>query len=173
MVRAALSTKRRIGQGPRPGAAYLPAVSVVAGSLLAALPIVSVSGWYPDFGFLVLIAWRLLRADAWPAWWAAPLGFVNDVLTGLPIGMSVTLWAAIMIVMDLVDRRTIWRDYWIEWALAAALILAAESFEWWLAGLNGAAFAFQSILPPVVVSVLAFPIVAGLVSWIDRWRLRQ
>jgi len=173
MVRAALSTKRRIGQGPRPGAAYLPAVSVVAGSVLAALPIVSVSGWYPDFGFLVLIAWRLLRADAWPAWWAAPLGFVNDVLTGLPIGMSVTLWAAIMIVMDLVDRRTIWRDYWIEWALAAALILAAESFEWWLAGLNGAAFAFQSILPPVVVSVLAFPIVAGLVSWIDRWRLRQ
>ena len=173
MVRAALSTKRRIGQGPRPGAAYLPAVSVVAGSVLAALPIVSVSGWYPDFGFLVLIAWRLLRADAWPAWWAAPLGFVNDVLTGLPIGMSVTLWAAIMIVMDLVDRRTIWRVYWIEWALAAALILAAESFEWWLAGLNGAAFAFQSILPPVVVSVLAFPIVAGLVSWIDRWRLRQ
>jgi len=173
MVRAALSTKRRIGQGPRPGAAYLPAVSVVAGSVLAALPLVSVSGWYPDFGFLVLIAWRLLRADAWPAWWAAPLGFVNDVLTGLPIGMSVTLWAAIMIVMDLVDRRTIWRDYWIEWALAAALILAAESFEWWLAGLNGAAFAFQSILPPVVVSVLAFPIVAGLVSWIDRWRLRQ
>ena len=173
MVRAALSTKRRIGQGPRPGAAYLPAVSVVAGSVLAALPIVSVSGWYPDFGFLVLIAWRLLRADAWPAWWAAPLGFVNDVLTGLPIGMSVTLWAAIMIVMDLVDRRTIWRDYWIEWALAAALILAAESFEWWLAGLNGAAFAFQSILPPVVVSVLAFPIVAGLVSWIDRWWLRQ
>ena len=37
------------------------------------------SGWYPDFGFLVLIAWRLLRADAWPAWWAAPLGFVNDL----------------------------------------------------------------------------------------------
>ena len=173
MVRAALATKRRIGQGPRPAAAYVPAISVMAGSLLAALPIVSIRGWYPDFGFLVLIAWRLLRADAWPAWWAAPLGFVNDVLTGLPIGMSVTLWAAIMIVMDLVDRRTIWRDYWIEWALAAALILAAESFEWWLAGLNGAAFAFQSILPPVVVSVLAFPIVAGLVSWIDRWRLRQ
>ena len=27
------------------------------------LPIVSTSGWYPDFGFLVLISWRLLRAD--------------------------------------------------------------------------------------------------------------
>ena len=171
MVRAALATKKRIGQGPRPAAAYVPAVSVLVGSLVAALPVISTSGWYPDFGFLVLIAWRLLRADAWPAWWAAPLGFINDLLTGVPIGRSVTLWAAIMIVMDLVDRRTIWRDYWIEWALAAVLILAAETFEWWLAGLMGAAFAYQSILPPVIVSILAFPIVAGLVSRVDRWRL--
>ena len=30
--------------------------SVVAASFLAALPIVSTSGWYPDFGFLALIA---------------------------------------------------------------------------------------------------------------------
>ncbi|HET7709397.1 MAG TPA: rod shape-determining protein MreD [Sphingomicrobium sp.] len=171
MVRAALSTKRRIGQGPRPAAAYIPALTVTAGSVLAALPIVSTSGWYPDFGFLILIAWRLLRADAWPAWWASPLGFVNDILAGLPIGMSVTLWALVMIIMDLVDRRTIWRDYWIEWALAALLILLAETFEWWLAGLGGAGFPYPSIAAPVVVSILAFPIVAGLVSRIDRWRL--
>jgi len=155
MVRAALATKRRIGQGPRTGAAYIPAMSVVAGSLLSALPIVSVSGWYPDFGFLVLLGWRLLRADAWPAWWAAPLGFANDILTGAPIGMSVALWTGVMIVMDLVDRRTIWRDYWIEWALAAALILAAETMEWWLAALAGAAFPFRALLPPVIVSTMA------------------
>ncbi|HVH37404.1 MAG TPA: rod shape-determining protein MreD [Sphingomicrobium sp.] len=171
MVRAALANKRRIGQGPRPAAAYVPAGSVVLGSLLSAMPIISTSGWYPDFGFLVLIAWRLLRADAWPAWWAAPLGFINDLLSGLPIGMSVTLWTAVMIVMDLVDRRTIWRDYWIEWALAAALVIAAETFEWWLAALTGAGFFYGSIVPPVMVSVLAFPIVAWLVSRLDRWRL--
>jgi rod shape-determining protein MreD len=171
MVRAALANKRRIGQGPRAGAAYVPAISVVAGSLLSALPIVSVTGWYPDFGFLVLLGWRLLRADAWPAWWAAPLGFINDILTGAPVGMSVALWTAVMIVMDLVDRRTIWRDYWIEWALAALLILAAETMEWWLAALGGAGFAYRSTLPPVLVSVLAFPIIAWLVSRLDRWRL--
>jgi len=171
MVRAALANKRRIGQGPRTGAAYVPAISVVAGSLLSALPIVSVSGWYPDFGFLILLGWRLLRADAWPAWWAAPLGFVNDILTGAPVGMSVALWTAVMIVMDLVDRRTIWRDYWIEWAVAALLILAAETMEWWLAALSGAGFAYRSTLPPVLVSVLAFPIIAWLVSRLDRWRL--
>jgi rod shape-determining protein MreD len=89
MVRSALSSPRRIGQGPRAWATFVPAATVVAASLLAALPIVSSSGWYPDFGYLALIGWRLLRADPWPAWWAAPLGLVNDLFTGYPIGFSV------------------------------------------------------------------------------------
>ncbi len=56
MVRAALANKRRIGQGPRWAAEYIPAISVIAGSLLAALPIVVTHGWFPDFGILVLLA---------------------------------------------------------------------------------------------------------------------
>jgi rod shape-determining protein MreD len=114
MVRAALGPPRgQIGRGPSPFAAYLPAATVVAASLLAALPIVSTSGWYPDFGYLVFISWRLLRADPWPPWWGAPLGFVNDLFTGYPVGFSIALWSATMLALDLVDRRTMWRDYWI------------------------------------------------------------
>ena len=110
MVRAALSGRTRIGREPAPYAPYVPAATVVVGSLLAALPIISMSGWYPDFGFVVLISWRLLRADPWPAWWAAPLGLINDLFTGLPIGFSVALWSATMLLLDLIDRRTMWRD---------------------------------------------------------------
>ncbi len=62
MVRAALASKRRIGQGPVVGARYVPKASVLVASLLAAVPIVSTSGWYPDFGFLVLIARPLLSS---------------------------------------------------------------------------------------------------------------
>jgi rod shape-determining protein MreD len=171
MVRAALGSGRRIGQGPRVGAAYLPAASVVAASMLSALPIVSTSGWYPEFGFLALIAWRLLRSDPWPAWWAAPLGFANDLITGAPIGLSVALWTATMILLDLVDRRTIWRDYWIEWALAALLLLLNELVERWVAGMMGAAVPIVSIAPPLLISVFAFPIAAWAVARIDRWRL--
>ena len=63
MVRAALAPSRRIGKGPTLLAAHVPAVTVVFASLLSALPIVSTIGWYPDFGFLVFISWRLLRSD--------------------------------------------------------------------------------------------------------------
>ena len=171
MVRAALASKHRIGQGPRTGAGYIPAATVVAASLLSALPIVTVSGWYPDFGFLVLIGWRLLRSDPWPAWWAAPLGLANDLITGSPIGLSVALWTAAMIFLDLVDRRTMWRDYWIEWGLAAALLLVNESAERWAAGVMGAPLPFAKIVPPLLISIFAFPIAAFVISRLDRWRL--
>jgi hypothetical protein len=76
MVRAALAP--RAGE-PRPGPARrraiaIPAATVVAASLLSVLPIVSKQRLVARFRLLMLIAWRLLRADAWPAWWAAPLG---------------------------------------------------------------------------------------------------
>ena len=171
MVRAALNQKRNINQGPMAGAQFVPAASVIAASLLTALPIISMSGWYPDFGFLVLIAWRLLRADTWPAWWAAPLGFVNDVLAGYPIGLSVSVWTAAMLLLDLADRRTMWRGYWLEWALAALLLLANESAEWRMAQVMGASLPYLTILPPLLISILAFPIIAWIVSRIDRWRL--
>ena len=171
MARAALSTGRRIGQGPKPLAGYVPALTVALASLLAALPIVSTSGWYPDFGFLAMISWRLLRSDPWPVWWAAPMGLVNDLFTGFPIGFSVTLWSATMLALDLVDRRTMWRDYWIEWGLAAVLLAADEWLQWRIAALGGARVPFLAVVPPLVISICVFPLSAWLVSQLDRWRL--
>jgi rod shape-determining protein MreD len=173
MVRAALTPKRRIGEGPHPASAYVPAATVVCASLLSVLPVMSPSGWFPDLAFLALIAWRLLRPEPWPAWWAAPLGFANDVITGYPIGMSVAFWPATMILLELLERRTMWRDYWVEWALAALLIFAFETFHWWIATLAGAALPFTVILAPLLISALCFPAVAWAVSRLDRWRLRQ
>ena len=83
MVRSA----SRSGAADRPGAPHLrrllPAATVIVASLLAALPIVSTTGWWPDSASSCCIGWRLLRADPWPAWWAAPLGLVNDLFTGI------------------------------------------------------------------------------------------
>lgn len=170
MVRSALAS-RRIGQGPVAAAAYVPAASVIAGTFVATLPIVVQNGWFPDFGFLALLAWRLLRADVWPSWWAAPLGLINDLVAGYPIGLSVSVWTASMLLLDLLDRRTIWRDYWIEWGLASLLILFSEAAQWQAAKWMGAGVPFASMLPPLLISVAAFPVVAWMVARLDRWRL--
>lgn len=173
MVRSALSPKgARLNKGPRAGAEYVPALTVVAGSLLSLLPIVSATGWWPDLGLLMLVAWRLLRADAWPAWWAAPLGFANDLIVGNPIGLSVVLWAAMMIAMDILDRRTQWRDYWIEWAIATLFIAIAELAQWRIAALGGAPVPIAITAgPATLIAILCFPGAAFLAARIDRWRL--
>ena len=173
MVRAALGQRgASLGRGPRVGADYVPAVTVVAGSMVSLLPIVSSTGWWPDWGLLMLVAWRLLRADAWPAWWAAPLGFANDLITGNPIGLSIALWSAIMIGMDILDRRTMWRDYWIEWAIAALFIGLAELAQWRVAAVLGAAMPLSiSAGPAIIIATLCFPVAAFLAARLDRWRL--
>ena len=171
MPRSALGSKRRIGQGPVWGAEILPAASVVAATLLSTLPIITETGWFPDFGFLMLIAWRLLRSDVWPSWWAAPLGFVNDLVTGAPLGLSVAVWTLAMLALDLLDRRTIWRDYWVEWALASVLILLNEAAQWQVAAWVGARVPFATMVPPILISIAAFPIAAWIVARLDHWRL--
>ena len=173
MVRAALISKRRINQGPKSFALFVPAATVVAISLFAALPIVDQSGWYPDFGFLFLIGWRLLRSDPWPGWWAAPMGLANDLFTGAPIGFSIALWTATMLALDLIDRRTMWRDYWIEWGLAAVLIAIDEWLQWRVAALAGARVPTETIIPPLMISICIFPLCGWLVSRVDRWRLSR
>jgi rod shape-determining protein MreD len=99
------------------------------------------------------------------------MGLVNDLFTGLPIGFSVALWSATMLVLDLVDRRTMWRDYWIEWVLAAVLLTIDEWLQWRIAAITGARVPFLAVVPPLVISVCVFPLSAWIVSRLDRWRL--
>lgn len=76
-----------------------------------------------------------------------------------------------MLALDLIDRRTMWRDYWIEWILAAVLIAIDEWLQWRVAKLGGAALPFSELVPPLVISIAIFPICAWLVSHLDAWRL--
>jgi len=172
MVRSALAPRGGgLARGPHRAALSIPAISVLLASFTAALPIVSLNGWWPDAGLLVLLAWRLLRADAFPAWVAAPLGLVHDLLTGSPVGLSMMLWPSFMLALDVVDRRTMWRDYWIEWLLAAIFLAIAEVAEWQVATWDGAELRFATVAPAIIVAIFSYPLAALLASRIDRWRL--
>jgi rod shape-determining protein MreD len=78
-----------------------------------------------------------------------------------------------MLACDFVDRRILWRDYWIEWALAALLIAMAETAEWQVAAWMGAQLPFAAVVPALLISIAAFPLFAWTVAAIDRWRLRR
>lgn len=171
MVRTALGRPGALDRRPKKLARAIPALSVALASLVSLLPIVAEVGWMPDTGFLLLLAWRLLRSDAIPAWWAAPLGLWNDLVLGLPIGFSVAVWTGAMILLDLSDRRTMWRDYWVEWLLAALLLFLAELFRREVDAAMGAPYPFVTILAPLAIAILTFPLAAFVASALDRWRL--
>lgn len=173
MVRSALGRPNALDRRPKRLAMAIPALSVTAASLLPLAPVVAEVGWMPDTGLLLLLAWRLLRSDVIPAWWAAPLGLWNDLVLGLPIGLSVATWSAAMILIDLLDRRTMWRDYWLEWLLAAGLLSLAELGRRMVDAAMGAVYPFSAILPPLAIAILTFPLAAFAASQIDRWRLGQ
>jgi rod shape-determining protein MreD len=148
-------------------------MSVGLASLLPLLPIVAEVGWMPDTGLLLLLAWRLLRGDVIPAWWAAPLGLWNDLVLGHPVGLSVATFTAVMIILDLLDRRTMWRDYWLEWLIAAGLLTAAEFARIQVDAAMGAPYPVTAVLPSLALAILTFPLAAWAASRLDRWRLGQ
>jgi rod shape-determining protein MreD len=151
----------------------VPILSTLAASLLDLLPVVATWPIVPDFAFLVLLAWRLLRPEMWQAHVALPLGLFNDLVAGHPLGQSMALWTTTFLVLDLVDRRVGWRDYWMDWLFASAAILFYSFGGWYVARLMGSVTPYAVLLPQLGMSIFAYPLVARLVVGLDRWRLSR
>ena len=152
---------------------YAPIVSTILACLLSLLPIIVSSPVIPDFGFLMLIAWRLLRPEMWGPAVALPLGLFNDLVAGHPLGQSMALWTTLFIIFDIVDSRVLFRDYWMDWLIAAVAIAGYVYADWYIGTLFGNTAEFSVMLPQLVASILAYPIVARLVLALDRWRLAR
>lgn len=152
---------------------FVPAASTLLASALSLLPIVATAPLVPDFGFLVLITWRLLRPEIWRAHAALGLGLFNDLVTGHPIGQSMALWTMAFLILDFVDSRLGFRDYWVDWLFAAAAIIFHTAGVWYVARLMGSEISIMAMVPQIIFSILAYPIVARAVLALDRWRLAR
>jgi rod shape-determining protein MreD len=167
-------TDRRVGlfapNLPLPPARALPWLSVLAGSLLAALPIVATIPLLPPLGLLILLTWRLLNRYALRRWAAAPLGFFDDLISGQPLGSAVLLWSLAFLLMELIEARLVFRDFWQDWLIAAGLLgfclIGARLIAVPLGAHVDTAILFQG-----VVGVLLFPLATRLVARIDTRRL--
>jgi rod shape-determining protein MreD len=150
-----------------------PVASTILASLAAALPIVTQSPLVPELSLLVVIAWRLLRPEVWPAWAALPLGLFNDLVAGHPLGQSMATWTILFLACDYVDSRLGFRDYWMDWIITACAIAFYIAAAWYIGLLMGAEIPFTVMLPQLAVSILVYPFVARIVLGLDRWRLAR
>ena len=152
---------------------WVPVLSTLAASLCNALPFVLTSAIVPDVGYLVVLAWRLLRPEIWPAHYALGLGLFDDLMAGHPLGQSMALWTATFLVFDFVDSRAGWRDYWTDWLFASVAIGFYTLATWAIAGMMAAKMPLVLVVPQLLLSIIAYPLASLLVVWLDRWRLAR
>lgn len=154
---------------PPSRARALPWLTVVAGSLMTLLPFVATVPLLPPFGFLMLLAWRLLARFSLRPWVPAVLGLVDDLLSGQPLGSAALLWSLSFFAIEAIERGLMVRTFWQDWLIAAVLIVATLAMGRLLAGPLPAVLAFP-LAAQATISVLLFPGAAALVGWIDRRR---
>jgi rod shape-determining protein MreD len=152
---------------------FTPVVSILAAILLALLPVVAHAPLLPDFGLLALLAWRLLRPEIWSPWLPLPLGLASDLVAGHPLGQAMLMWTMIVLACDLIDARVGFRDYWMDWLIAAGAIAFQALCTWYIALLMGADIRFSIMIPQLALAVLAYPLVTRIVLSLDRWRLAR
>jgi rod shape-determining protein MreD len=150
---------------------FVPVISTIAAILFGLFPFVVTSPLLPDIGFLVLLAWRLLRPEIWPPTVALAFGLFDDLISGNPIGQSMALWTSIFLALELVEARTGYRDFWFDWLYALVAIAFHSAAAWYIGVLMGSQTPFLQLLPQLALAVVAYPVAARMVYRLDRWRL--
>lgn len=151
----------------RTRAGWLAPVSVMLASLVALLPMVATFPFLPPFGLMMLLGWRLHRADVLKVWAPVPLGLFDDMVSGQPMGSAMLFWTLCFIGIDVLDTRLVWRDSWQDWAIASAAIgfvliasrLVATSFS---------AHVDTALLLQILVSAALFPFISRFCARLDR-----
>lgn len=165
---------RRINRTHSPLVALaMPWLSIIAGSLLPMFFIASALPLLPPTGYLMLIAWRLVRPGLLPVWAGFPLGLLDDLFSGQPLGSGIFLWSVTMIGIELVDRRLPWRSFAQDWIAAALGVVGYVLAAFLLSGATPTAPALVALGPQVLLAVLLFPAAARLVAALDRLRLTR
>lgn len=164
----------KINRAPSPAlAAVIPLASILLGSLVPFLPIISPAPIIPPLGFLLMIAWRLMRPGLLPPWAGLPLGLVDDLYSGQPVGSGVLLFSLAMIAIDLVEARFPWRGFWQDWVMAAGLTTIYLAVAALISGADLTLLQLQLIVPQLLLSIVLFPMIVRVVALLDRWRLRR
>lgn len=151
----------------------IPVLSVLVGSATALVPIIATEPIVPPFGLMMLLAWRLLRPEIWPVWAALPLGLADDLMSGHYLGTAMILWTVAFLVLEWVDQLLLWREGWIEWAIAAVALPLLGAGAWALSQPGDSHTSVLTTLPQTIAAILLFPAILRLTAALDTWRLKR
>ena len=149
----------------------IPVASVFIGSMITTLPFIETQAVLPPFGLMMFLAWRLMRPGLWPMWAGLPFGMFDDMFSGQPFGSAALLWSLIMLVLEIIDSRAVWRDHLQDWLIASFMIAIAILGGLFFVSLVHAPADPVTLLPQIAFSILLYPLVVRLVAKLDRWRL--
>jgi rod shape-determining protein MreD len=149
----------------------IPIFSVLIGSILTTLPIITEQPLLPPFGLMIFLTLRLLRPGLWPMWAGLPFGLFDDLFSGQPFGSAGLIWSAAMIAIELLDNRAIWRDLWQDWLIASIIIINALCAGLFFVGLAYGGPGAVVLLPQIALSVLLYPLIVRLCVRLDKWRI--
>jgi rod shape-determining protein MreD len=153
--------------------AAVPIGAVLIGSLTPLLPLVASAPVLPPVGLMVLISWQILRPGIWPVWSGVPFGIFDDIISGQPVGSAVLLWSIILIALDLIEQRYIWRNYWQDWFIAAVSIIVALAGGLAINNFLVSDIRLSVLYPQMILAIFTFPLVLRLVARLDRIRLKR
>ena len=151
----------------------LPWLSILLGSLTPWLPIIASAPVLPPLGFMMLLAWRLLRPGFLPLWAGLPLGLFDDLYSGQPLGSGILLFSLTLMAIELIEVRFPWRNFWLDWLTASAIMAPYLIIAALLSGAEPTLVQLTMIVPQLVISIVVFPVVARLVAMLDRLRLKR
>lgn len=164
--------RKQINRAPSPLIAHaVPWLTVMLASLLSGWLSIADMPLTPPLGYLMLIGWRQLHPGLLPVWAGLPLGLADDLVSGQPPGSAVLLWSLTLLTLDAIEARWPWRNFAIEWAVAAVMIAICLVAAGALASGTARIDWLPGVAAQVLLSMLAYPLAGRAVAAFDRLRL--
>lgn len=152
---------------------FIPWATILLASYFQSVPIATAGPILPPIGFLVMLAWRLLRPGTLPVWTGIIFGLWDDLFSGQPLGSGILLFSSAMLAIEIVDIRFPWRGFAQDWLVAAIITVVYLIIATLISGSKLSLPLAAVVMPQLLLSIIAYPFIAFIVSRLDRLRLMR